>query len=61
MRNIPIAIALFAILWVGWQELEGIGRGLLVLGVTGAAGLLLPSDPEPGDNSGGSWGDSDEG
>ena len=44
MKNALIAIALFVVLCVGWQELEGIGRGLLVLGVTGAAGLLLPGN-----------------
>ena len=43
MRNLLVAMALFAILCVGWQGLEGIARGLLVLGVTGASGLLLPS------------------
>ena len=59
MGSVLIGIALVAILCIGWQELEGIGRSLLVLGITGAAGLLLPSDPEPGDNSSDAWDDGD--
>ena len=59
MGNVLIGIALVAILCIGWQELEGVGRDLLVIGISGAAGLLLPSDPEPGDNSSDAWDDSD--
>ena len=64
MASMLIWVALVAILFIGWQEFEGLGRGILGLGIAciaGAAGLLLAGDSEPGDSSSDSWdgGDGD--
>jgi hypothetical protein len=45
-------------LWIGWQNLNTVGRALPVAIVAAAAAYLLPTDSEPGDNS---WEDGDAG
>ena len=55
-RRALTAIALAAILWIGWQNLNTVGRALLVAIVAATAAHLLPSDGEPGDNS---WDDGE--
>ena len=56
LRRALIAIALVATLWIGWQNLDIVGRAILVSIVAATAAYLLPSDDEPGDNS---WDDGD--
>jgi len=37
---------------IGWQEIEGIARGIMVLGIAAAAVLFLADQSEAGDSSG---------
>jgi hypothetical protein len=61
MRPVLIAITLFAVLWVGYLELEDFGRGMLVVVIAGAAALLLPSVSDPGNDGADSSDDGDGG
>jgi hypothetical protein len=56
-----IAITPFAVLWVGCLVLEGLGRGMLVVAIAGAAALLLRSVSDPGDDGADSSDDGDGG
>jgi hypothetical protein len=58
LRRALAAIALVATLWIGWQNLNTVGRALLVAIVAATAAYLLSSDGEPGDNS---WDDGEAG